>query len=143
MKKSLTQFLVEQQRQEEVVPAQLRLLLEVVARACKVIGHIVSKGAITGLLGSLNQENIQGEVQKKLDVISNDILLEANEWGGHLAALASEEMEAIHPIPYRIPKGEYLLVYDPIDGSSTLTSTVSSARSSLCLRLRTVCRVVM
>jgi fructose-1,6-bisphosphatase I len=120
MRKSLTQFLVEQQRLENAMPAQLRLLIEVVARACKVISHTVNKGAITGLLGSLDQENIQGEVQKKLDVISNDILLEANEWGGHLAALASEEMEAIHPIPHRLPKGEYLLVYDPIDGSSNI-----------------------
>jgi len=111
---------VEQQRLEAAMPAQLRLLIEVVARACKVIGHNVNKGAITGLLGSLEQENIQGEVQKKLDVIANDILLEANEWGGHLAALASEEMEAIHPIPNRLPKGEYLLVYDPIDGSSNV-----------------------
>ncbi|MDP3691179.1 class 1 fructose-bisphosphatase [Bradyrhizobium sp.] len=120
MRKSLTQFLVEQQRLENAMPAQLRLLIEVVARACKVIGHTINKGAITGLLGSMNRENIQGEVQKQLDVISNDILLEANEWGGHLAALASEEMEAIHPIPYRLPKGEYLLVYDPIDGSSNI-----------------------
>ncbi|HEV7414847.1 MAG TPA: class 1 fructose-bisphosphatase [Tianweitania sediminis] len=119
-KKSLTQFLVEQQRLEQAMPAQLRLLIEVVARACKVIGHTVNKGAITGQLGSLDKENVQGEVQKKLDVISNDILLEANEWGGHLAALASEEMAAIHPIPHRLPKGEYLLVYDPIDGSSNI-----------------------
>lgn len=119
-KKSLTQFLVEQQRLESAMPGQLRLLIEVVARACKVIGHTVNKGAITGMLGSLDQENVQGEIQKKLDVISNDILLEANEWGGHLAALASEEMEAIHPIPHRFPKGEYLLVYDPIDGSSNI-----------------------
>ncbi|MBS9722078.1 class 1 fructose-bisphosphatase [Tianweitania sp. BSSL-BM11] len=120
MKKSLTQFLVEQQRLENALPAQLRLLIEVVARACKVIGHTVNKGAITGSLGSLDQINVQGEVQKRLDVVSNDILLDANEWGGNLAALASEEMEAIHPIPHRFPKGEYLLVYDPIDGSSNI-----------------------
>jgi fructose-1,6-bisphosphatase I len=119
-RKTLTQFLVEQQRLENAMPAQLRLLIEVVARACKVIGHTVNKGAISGVLGSLDQENVQGEVQKKLDVISNDILLEANEWGGHLAAMASEEMDTLHPIPNRLPKGEYLLVYDPIDGSSNI-----------------------
>ncbi|MFC7555288.1 class 1 fructose-bisphosphatase [Pseudoroseomonas wenyumeiae] len=77
------------------------------------------------MLGSLGQENVQGEVQKKLDVIANDLLLEANEWGGNLAALASEEMEAIHPIPNRYPKGEYLLVYDPIDGSSNIDVNLS------------------
>lgn len=119
-RKTLTQFLVEQQRLENAMPAQLRLLIEVVARACKVIGHTVNKGAISGVLGSPDQENVQGEVQKKLDVISNDILLEANEWGGHLAAMASEEMDTLHPIPHRLPKGEYLLVYDPIDGSSNI-----------------------
>jgi fructose-1,6-bisphosphatase I len=64
-------------------------------------------------------------VQKKLDVISNEILLEANEWGGHLAAMASEEMETIHRIPNRYPKGEYLLMFDPLDGSSNIDVNVS------------------
>nr|WP_235175997.1 hypothetical protein [Bordetella pertussis] len=73
----------------------MRLLIEVVARACKAISHAVSKGALGGVLGSLESENVQGEVQKKLDVLSNEILLEANEWGGHLAAMASEEMVPI------------------------------------------------
>ena len=71
---------------------ELRLLIEIVARACKTISHAVSKGALGGVLGALESENVQGEVQKKLDVISNEVLLEANEWGGHLAAMASEEM---------------------------------------------------
>jgi fructose-1,6-bisphosphatase I len=64
-------------------------------------------------------------VQKKLDVISNEILLEANEWGGHLAAMASEEMESIHPIPNRYPMGEYMLLFDPLDGSSNIDVNVS------------------
>jgi fructose-1,6-bisphosphatase I len=68
---------------------------------------------------------VQGEVQKKLDVLSNEILLEANEWGGHLAAIASEEMDDPHPIPHRYPKGEYLLVFDPLDGSSNIDVNVS------------------
>jgi fructose-1,6-bisphosphatase I len=119
-RKTLTQFLVEQQRQEQALLAQLRLLIEVVARACKVISYTVSKNAVNDLLGTLHTENVQGEVHKKLDVISIDILLEANEWGGHLAALASEEMTTIHIIPHRYPRGEYLLVYDPFDGSSNI-----------------------
>jgi fructose-1,6-bisphosphatase I len=85
----------------------------------------VSKGALGGVLGSLDQENVQGEVQKKLDVLSNEVLLEANEWGGHLAAMASEEMETIHLIPNRYPKGEYLLLFDPLDGSSNIDVNVS------------------
>jgi len=122
---SLTQYLVEEQRQNNTIPAELRLLIEVVARACKTISHSVGKGALGEVLGTAETENIQGEVQKKLDIISNEILLEANEWGGHLAAMASEEMESIHPIPNRYPKGEYMLLFDPLDGSSNIDVNVS------------------
>ncbi|QBE64641.1 class 1 fructose-bisphosphatase [Pseudoduganella lutea] len=122
---SLTQHLVEEQRQHHNIPAELRLLIEVVSRACKTIAHSVGKGALGDVLGALESENVQGEVQKKLDVISNEILLEANEWGGHLAAMASEEMETIHLIPNRYPKGEYMLVFDPLDGSSNIDVNVS------------------
>ena len=122
---SLTQHLVEEQRLHNTVPAELRLLIEVVARACKTISHAVGKGALGDVLGTAGSENVQGEVQKKLDVISNEILLEANEWGGHLAAMASEEMETIHLIPHRYPMGEYLLLFDPLDGSSNIDVNVS------------------
>jgi fructose-1,6-bisphosphatase I len=124
-RKTLTQYLVEQQRLKGAVSAEVRLLIETVARACKAISHAVGKGALGGVLGSLESENVQGEVQKKLDVMSNEILLEANEWGGHLAAMASEEMETIHRIPHRYPKGEYLLMFDPLDGSSNIDVNVS------------------
>lgn len=122
---TLSRFLIEQQREGGNLPADLRLLIEVVARACKAISYTINKGELGGVLGSYGQENVQGEVQKKLDVIANEILIEANEWGGNLAALASEEMEAIHPIPNRYPRGEYLLVYDPIDGSSNIDVNMS------------------
>lgn len=122
---SLTQYLIEEQRLNNTIPAELRLLIEVVARACKTISHSVGKGALGDVLGTAGSENVQGEVQKKLDVISNEILLEANEWGGHLAAMASEEMETIHPIPNRYPMGEYLLLFDPLDGSSNIDVNVS------------------
>ncbi len=122
---SLTRFLIEEQREQGHLNADLRLLIEVVARACKSISIAVGKGALGGVLGSAGTENVQGEVQKKLDVLSNEILLEANEWGGHLAALASEEMEDPHPIPHRYPKGEYLLVFDPLDGSSNIDVNIS------------------
>ena len=122
---SLTQYLVEQQRQHGNIPGQLRLLIEVVARACKRISISVNKGALGGVLGSAQTENVQGEVQKKLDIISNEVLIEANEWGGHLAALASEEMDTIHLVPNRYPQGEYLLMYDPLDGSSNIDVNVS------------------
>jgi fructose-1,6-bisphosphatase I len=122
---SLTRFLIEQQRGPANLPSELRLLIETVARACKTVGHAVSKGALGEVLGSLGSENVQGEVQKKLDVIANELLLDANEWGGHLAGMASEEMETIHRIPNRYPKGEYLLLFDPIDGSSNIDVDLS------------------
>jgi fructose-1,6-bisphosphatase I len=122
---SLTQYLVEQQREHGHIPSQLRLLLEIVARACKSIAISVNKGALGEVLGSAHTENVQGEVQKKLDVISNEVLIEANEWGGHLAAMASEEMDSIHVVPNRYPQGEYLLLFDPLDGSSNIDVNVS------------------
>ena len=123
---TLSRFLIEQQRRDaESCPAELRLLIETVARACKTIGHAISKGALGDVLGALGSENVQGEVQKKLDVIANELLLDANEWGGHLAGMASEEMETIHRIPNRYPKGEYLLLFDPIDGSSNIDVDLS------------------
>ena len=121
---TLSRYLIEQTRCHDT-PADLRFLIEVVARACKAISHAVSKGALGGVLGSLHSENVQGEVQKKLDVLSNDILLEANEWGGHLAGMASEEMESAHQIPGQYPRGAYLLVFDPLDGSSNIDVNVS------------------
>jgi fructose-1,6-bisphosphatase I len=122
---TLTKYLIEQQREHQNLPADLRLLIEVVARACKQISYHVSKGALGEALGSAGSENVQGEVQKKLDIMSNEILLEANEWGGNLAAMASEEMEKIFPIPNRYPKGNYLLTFDPLDGSSNIDVNVS------------------
>ncbi|MDM0056883.1 class 1 fructose-bisphosphatase [Variovorax fucosicus] len=122
---SLTRYLVEQQRVDGKIPAQLRLLLEVVARACKSISQAVNKGALGGVLGSAESENVQGEIQKKLDIIANEVLIEANEWGGHLAAMASEEMDSIYVVPNRYPQGEYLLLFDPLDGSSNIDVNVS------------------
>ena len=122
---TLSRYLVEQQRVDGLIPAQLRLLLEVVARACKSISRAVNKGALGDALGSAGSENVQGEVQKKLDIIANEVLIEANEWGGHLAAMASEEMDAIYLVPNRYPQGEYLLLFDPLDGSSNIDVNVS------------------
>lgn len=122
---SLTRYLVEKQRVDGHIPAQLRLLIEVVARACKRISISVNKGALGGVLGTAGSENVQGEVQKKLDIIANEVLIDANEWGGHLAAMASEEMEGIYVVPNRYPQGEYLLLFDPLDGSSNIDVNVS------------------
>ena len=121
---SLTRHLIEEQRAGRIGP-DLRLLIEVVARACKSISVAVGKGALGGVLGDAGTGNVQGEAQKKLDVLSNEILMEANAWGGHLAGLASEEMEHSQPIPDVYPRGNYLLLFDPLDGSSNIDVNVS------------------
>ena len=124
MRISLTHYLIRCERQHGIDP-NLRLLIETVARAVKTIGHAVGKGALGGVLGSLSTTNVQGETQKKLDVIANEILVEANEWGGHLAAMASEEMDTPVGIPVAYPRGHYLLLFDPLDGSSNIDVNVS------------------
>lgn len=122
---SLTRYLIERQRVDGHIPSQLRLLIEVVARACKSVSQAVNKGALGTALGTASTENVQGEVQKNLDIIANEVLIEANEWGGHLAGMASEEMEGIYVVPNRYPQGEYLLLFDPLDGSSNIDVNVS------------------
>ena len=80
------------------VPADLKALVLDMAAACRDIGQTVNNSAITGKQGALAQENVQGEVQKELDVIANDMMLEPERWHGRVAAVASEEMDTLHPI---------------------------------------------
>jgi len=121
---SLTHCLIQCER-DHGLDSDLRLLLETVARACKTIGHAVGKGALGGVLGAAGTTNVQGEAQKKLDVLSNQILVEANSWGGYLAGMASEEMDDPLGIPVAYPRGRYLLLFDPLDGSSNIDVNVS------------------
>ncbi|HEY5900419.1 MAG TPA: class 1 fructose-bisphosphatase [Burkholderiales bacterium] len=121
---TLTQFLVGRQ-QKDLINADLRLLLETIARACKAISTRVNKGALADGHGATETSNVHGEMQKKLDVLSNEILLEANVWGGNLAAFASEEEEKPVPITEPYKRGEYLLLIDPLDGSSNIDVNVS------------------
>ena len=126
--RTLARYLTEEQRTKGAITGHLKLLIEIVSRACQAISIAIGKGALGGeggVLGEAGSDNVQGEAQKKLDVLSNDILLDANEWGGHLAAMASEEMDLPHLVPHRFPKGEYLLTFDPLDGSSNIDVNVS------------------
>jgi len=106
---TLTRFLIEQQRRDDgTCPAELRLLIETVARACKTITFAIAKGALGDVLGALGSENVQGEVQKKLDVIANEILLDANEWGGPdnisvVAVAVNRVPEDRAPPPWALP----------------------------------------
>ena len=123
--RTLARYLTEEQRNKGIITADLKFLVEIVSRACQAISIAIGKGGLGGVLGEAGSDNVQGEAQKKLDVLSNDILLDANEWGGHLAAMASEEMDLPHLVPHRFPKGEYLLTFDPLDGSSNIDVNVS------------------
>lgn len=122
--KTLTHFIIEEQRKYGG-KGDFTMLLNDVVSACKVISDQVNHGALVGALGSADSENVQGEVQKKLDIVSNEIFLRFNEIGGHLAGMASEEMDDMYPIPEGAPRGRYLLMFDPLDGSSNIDVNVS------------------
>ena len=119
---TLSKFVIEQARQQH---NELGALLIDVAAAVKTISAMVAKGALGGNLGALDSTNVQGEVQKKLDVLTNEAMLRHCEWGGQLAGMASEEMDDPYPIPAEYPRGRYLLVFDPLDGSSNSDVNVS------------------
>jgi fructose-1,6-bisphosphatase I len=122
---SLIQFLIRQQRKSPEASGEFTLLLNEIASACKAIAHEVHRGALAGNLGVAGSENIQGEAQKKLDVITNNIFIKALDWTGHLAAMASEENEDVIPISPQHPRGKYLICYDPLDGSSNIDLNLS------------------
>ena len=122
--KTITQFIIEEQRKINA-SGDFTALLNDTCMACKNISSAVNKGALIGVLGSAGSENVQGETQKKLDIITNEMMLDANSWGGHLAGMASEEMEEVSQIPNQYPKGKYLLVFDPLDGSSNIDVNIS------------------
>jgi fructose-1,6-bisphosphatase I/sedoheptulose-1,7-bisphosphatase len=125
---TLTQFLIEERRRFPDASGDFNALILDVALACKAIARSVAFGALGDVLGNHgggDSVNVQGETQKKLDVISNEMFMRANEWGGHLAGMASEEMDEPYNIPTRFPRGKYLLVFDPLDGSSNIDVNVS------------------
>ncbi|MFC5995147.1 class 1 fructose-bisphosphatase [Pseudonocardia hispaniensis] len=122
---TLAQFLIEQRRHHPDASGDLNGLILDVAFACKAIAKRVAQGALGGVLGAADRTNVQGEAQQKLDVLANELFLSANEWGGYVAGMVSEEMEAPYLLPTRYPRGKYLLVFDPLDGSSNIDVNVS------------------
>ena len=121
---TLSKFIIEEQRRLACGP-ELIALVNDIQTACKYIAVAVAKGALSGTRGTTDNVNVQGENQVPLDMISNDIMLKSCEWGGALAGMASEEMEEPYRIPAEHPRGRYLLVFDPLDGSSNLDVNVT------------------
>lgn len=122
---TLARFLNEERRRYPAAVGDLNSLILDVALACKAIAGRVAYGALEGVLGAQGTVNVQGETQQKLDVLANDIFLRATEWGGQVAGMASEELDDPYPIPSEYPRGKYLLVFDPLDGSSNIDVNVS------------------
>ncbi len=120
LKSTLTEFIIGEQRKYNYATGGFTALLNDIRLACKRISYLIGKGALGSALGAAPATNVQGERQMKLDVMANDIFLRTNEWGGHLASMVSEELEAVYPIPAQYPRGRYLLVFDPLDGSSNI-----------------------
>ena len=139
---TLTRYLIEERRRFPQASGDLNALILDISIACKAIARIVSFGevsdALTAAAPTAGNVNVQGEVQKPLDVMSNDIFIRMNEWNGHLAGMASEEMDQPRQIPTSYSRGKYLLVFDPLDGRPTSTSMSRWAASSRsCARRRT------
>jgi fructose-1,6-bisphosphatase len=121
---TLSKFLIQQLNGFEGAN-DLGALLVDVAAAVKAISAMTAKGALGGFLGELGSKNVQGETQQKLDVLANDVMIRSCEWSGLLAGMASEELEEPYPIPEEYTRGRYLLIFDPLDGSSNTDVNVS------------------
>ena len=127
---TLTRYLIEERRRFPQASGDLNALILDISIACKAIARIVALGQLGDLTATATPVeaggiNVQGEVQKPLDILSNDIFIRMNEWNGHLAGMASEEMAVPRQIPAAYPRGKYLLVFDPLDGSSNIDVNVS------------------
>ena len=127
---TLTRYLIEERRRFPQASGDLNALILDISIACKAISRIVSFGEVGDALAAPSTPeaggvNVQGEVQKPLDVLSNDIFIRMNEWNGHLAGMASEEMVEPRQIPESYSRGKYLLLFDPLDGSSNIDVNVS------------------
>ena len=122
---TLTNYIIETQRGIQGATGEFTGLLNDIATACKKISALVDKGDLVGVLGSAGSENVQGETQKKLDIITNEVFIEALSHNGHVAGLASEEMDEILELPKDAPRGHYLVLFDPLDGSSNIDVNVS------------------
>ncbi len=120
---TLTHFLIEEQRRLGGSGSFTGLITDIIT-ACKMISHEVNRGALANNLGTAGSENVQGEQQKKLDVLANDIFLHMNALGGNYAGMASEELDDVHAV-HGAADGRYLLLFDPLDGSSNIDVNIS------------------
>lgn len=122
---TLAQFLIEERRRHPAAGGDLNSVILEVALACKAVANRVAFGSLYGSLGKIDRASIHDEVQHKLDLAANDYFLRATERSGCLAGMASDELDEPYVLPADCPRGKYLLVFDPLDGSSNIDVNVS------------------
>jgi fructose-1,6-bisphosphatase I len=122
---TFSKFIIENERRGANPDPNLTGLLNDIQTSCKFIALAVSRGALILRDDTATSVNVQGKDQKPLDVVANEIILETCEWGGQLCGMASEEMDEPYLIPAQCPKGGYLLLFDPLDGSSNIDVNVT------------------
>jgi len=122
---SLNRFIVSEQRKYPEASGDLTTILTQIAFASKIISREVTKAGIVNIIGKAESVNVHGEDQQKLDIYSNERMVEALDHTGKLCAMASEEEEGIIRIPDKYPKGKYLVCFDPLDGSSNIDVNIS------------------
>jgi len=122
---TIERFILDQQHHYPDATGTLTNILYDMALAAKIIASKTTQAGLAGILGSANEENVQGEEVQKLDSFAQRTIYRLNDHTGRLAVMASEEEEHIIPIPDRFPVGKYVLLYDPLDGSSNIDSNVS------------------
>ncbi len=122
---TLNRHIIEQERLYPHATGAFTALLTDIALAAKIISYHVNKAGLVDILGKSGTTNVFGEEQEKLDVFAHEILVRSLVHGGKLCALASEESEGLIPIPDGIPKGKYVCLFDPLDGSSNIDVNVS------------------
>ena len=121
---TIERFIIEQERLHPQATGQLSGILYDMALAAKMIANKVRSAGLADILGSAGEENVQGEVQQKLDVFANETIVKAMDHSGRLCGMASEEEADIIPIPEKFRCGKYCLMFDPLDGSSNIDVNV-------------------
>ena len=122
---TISRFLIEEERKYPDATGAFTNLLSDIALAAKVIGREVNKAGLVDIFGAAGDENVHGEAQQKMDVFANNVMYRALDHTGLVACLASEESEDFIPIPDKFPAGDYVVIYDPLDGSSNIDVNVS------------------
>jgi len=122
---TLTKFLLQEQRKNPGSSGNFTSLFSDLVTAAKLISREVNKAGLLDILGAAGYENVQGEEVQKLDVYANEAIIQTMSYGGQLAGMASEECEEIIKIDGNLPKGRYLLLFDPLDGSSNIDVNIS------------------